>query len=116
MTLLQVFYYLAIGFGFIFVVWNAMAFFGADSEADGMNDVDMDSDGLMGEALTFRSMINFITFFGWFGVFFLEQGLDPYSAVGYAALSGLGMATIFASIMFLLENYKPHQKISIKMM
>jgi len=45
-------------------------------------------------------LINFLTFFGWFGVFFLEQGLDSWSAVGYATLSGLGMTIIFASIMF----------------
>ncbi len=101
MTLLQVFYTIAIGFGIIFLIWNGLAFFGADSDTDGMDDVDIDGGGgLMGEALTFRSLINFLTFFGWFGVFFIEQGNYHWIAVGYATGSSLLMTIAFASLMF----------------
>lgn len=76
MTLLTVFYIIGIVFGVIFLFLNGAAFFGVDSDmdADGIGDVDGDFDidgasGIMGETFTLRSLINFLTFFGWVGVF-----------------------------------------------
>jgi len=103
MTLLQVFYYIAIGFGIIFLIWNGMSFFGADSDTDGMDVDDLDIDGgsgVMGEALTFRSLLNFLTFFGWFGIFFLEQSYNTWMAVIFASIGGFLMTFGFAALMF----------------
>lgn len=101
MTHLQVFYYLAIGFSIIFLIWNGMSFFGVDSDTDGMdiNDIDGGS-GVMGEFLTFRSLLNFLTFFGWFGILFLEQNYNPWMSVILASIGGFLMTFGFAALMF----------------
>jgi len=107
MTLLTVFYIIAIVFGAIFLFLNGSAFFGMDSDmdADGIGDVDGDFDvdgasGIMGEAFTLRSLINFLAFFGWVGVFCIEQGYNTWLSIIISVGSGLVLTIIFASIMF----------------
>jgi len=105
MTLLTVFYIIGISFGIIFLFLNGAVFFGADSDMD--SDVDVDggdfdgaAGGLMGEAFTLRSLVNFLAFFGWIGVFCIEQGYTMWATIGISVGSSMLLTIIFAAIMF----------------
>lgn len=119
MTLLSVFYVIGIIFGIAFLFLNISAFFGGDHGAldhdisfdhgdisghDGINDTDADGSGFFGEALTLRSLINFLTFFAWTGIFGLERGWGTISTIIIATLIGLVFTVLFASIMFGLKK------------
>lgn len=110
MTLLTVFYIIGIVFGVFFLFLNGAAFFGGDADmdmdGDGIADVDGDFDvdggpgGIWGEALTLRGLINFLTFFGWVGVYCLESGFDALTSVIWATLVGMVLTVVFAAVMF----------------
>ncbi len=109
MTLIQVFYVIGIIFGTFFLFLNVAVFFGGDLD-DGDIDGDIDGgSGIFGEALTLRSLINFLTFFGWVGVFCLEQNYDMWLSVGISTVVSMLLTIGFASIMFGMKKLQSTQ-------
>lgn len=114
MTLLQFFYVIGIAFGLIFLFLNVSVFFGGDSDMD--SDIDLDDgdldhgDGVFGSLLTLRSLINFLTFFGWGGVFMVNQGYSPWMSILVAAGAAFVFTIIFASIMFGMKKLQAAPK------
>ena len=118
MTLLTIFYVIGIVFGIIFLFMNGAVFFGADHDMHSDFDVnaDVDSDhggfeghGLFGEALTIRSLVNFLTFFGWTGVFGLEQGWNTWVSILIAVVVSFVLTIVFAAIMFAMKKLQSTQ-------
>jgi hypothetical protein len=113
MTTIQIFYVLATVFTFIFLFLNVAAFFGADSDMD--SDIDGDSDfdsgagGIFGEALTLRSLINFLTFFAWIGIFCIEQQYSVFWIVVISTGVSFLLTILLASIMFGMKQLQSTQ-------
>jgi len=117
MTLLTIFYVIGIVFGIIFLFVNGAVFIGADHDMHSDIDVDVDSDhggfdgthGIFGEALTLRSLVNFLTFFGWTGVFGLEQGWNTWVSILIAVVVSFVLTIVFAAIMFAMKKLQSTQ-------
>lgn len=123
--MLLTFYIIGIIFGLIFLFLNGAAFFGMDSDMDvdvdgsfvsdfdinNVGSVDVDGEfnydtasGIMGEALTLRSLVTFLTFFGWVGVFCIEQDYNIWLSIIISIILSMIITTIFASIMLVFKK------------
>ena len=106
----QFFHGIAIVSTAILVMQIAMMLFGlggeTDLDMDGGGDIDMDhghhGDGL--GILSFRTVVAFLTGFGWIGVMSMQSGLGAYFALIPAAAAGIGLMLLIWWLMKVLSK------------
>jgi hypothetical protein len=103
----QVFWVIASIASALFIVLFGMSLLGVDADTDA--DVDFDLDHDTGHdfsldkdfsAFSVRSIIAFLTFFGWTGVYLLGQGTSVLWAIMVATLSGAAAMFVVAYMIF----------------
>lgn len=117
LTTLNQTFYAAAAFFSIFFLWQLIAALvglgggEADaSDADVAGDVHDDFAAESAEAMdafrliSIRSMISFLTLFTWGGALYLNWGMRPTTAIGYAVLWGLGGMFAVALILYGLRK------------
>jgi len=106
MTTTTIFLIIGILFGIIFLFLNISTFFGGDMHHDVDVNVETDMDissDLTGDILTIRSLINFLTFFGWSGLYFTSR-FDLTTTLFYSTALSLVLTIFLAAIMFLFKK------------
>jgi hypothetical protein len=98
---LQLFWGIALVASVLLLIQFAMSILGADSDAD-FDDGSIDIDGVDVDFTVFsvRSILAFFTFFGWGGVFMLQEGADIWVALMVAVIAGFAAMFIVAYLMF----------------
>lgn len=107
----QVFWMIAGVSSALFIVFFGLSILGLDSDTDVDSDIDIDTDldhdtghdfsiDKDFSALSLRSIIAFLTFFGWTGVYLLAQGRSVVFSIIVALLVGLAAMFLVAYMIF----------------
>lgn len=98
---LQLFWAIALIATVLLLIQFAMSILGADTDAD-FDDGSIDIDGFDADFTVFsvRSILAFFTFFGWGGVFMLQEGADIWLAMIVAVFAGFAAMFLVAYLMF----------------
>jgi len=103
----QVFWVVAGISSALFVVLFGLSLLGIDSDADADVDIDLDHDAGHDfsldkdfSAFSIRSIIAFLTFFGWTGVYLLSTGSTVTAAILVATLSGAAAMFVVAYMIY----------------
>ena len=100
----QIYWGIAILFSVLFVIQMGLTFIGGDigdMSAEGDADVAIEGDtGIDFQFLSVKNLVGFFTIFGWTGIICLGYGLGPGWSTLIAAMAGLLMMLIMASLMY----------------
>ena len=103
--LLKVYWTLAIPFTIFFLLQMLLSFFAGGDHPDVDVDQEVDSDhGIPFQFLTFKNMVGFFTVFSWTGIAFSAGGTGPTLSLTFAALAGLAMMTLMASLFYFMTK------------
>lgn len=102
----QIYWIIAIPFSIFFLIQLFMTLLGGDFDStgtDGDADVSIDDDGGMGfQFISIKNLIGFFTLFGWTGLWAISSGFGVILSVIFAAIAGLIMMLIMASLVYYL--------------
>lgn len=100
----QIYWGIAILFSVLFVLQMGLTFIGGDigeMSAEGDADAAIEGDtGIDFQFLSVKNLVGFFTIFGWTGIICLGYGLGPGWSTVIAAMAGLLMMLIMASLMY----------------
>lgn len=118
----QVFWMIAGVSSALFIVFFGLSLLGMDSDTDVDSDIEIDVDHDTGHdfsidkdfsALSLRSIVAFLTFFGWTGVYLLAQGRSVVFAIVAALLVGLAAMFVVAYMIFKFAQMEKSTTVNI---
>ena len=102
---LKIYWGLAIPFTLFFLLQVIWSFIGGGDVPDDTPDADIAGDhGVPFQFLTIKNLIAFFTIFAWAGIAATDSGLSETTALIVAAVAGLLMMTIMASLFYFMAK------------
>lgn len=116
LTLIQQIYWgFAIPSTLLFIGQTLMTFFGAEMDADGGADFDVETDHGAGfQFFTLKNFVAFFTIFSWTGIACIDSGFDYGMTLVVSIIAGVLMMALMAAIFYYFSKLTDSGTMSIK--
>lgn len=111
----QIYWGFAIPSTLLFIIQTLLTFFGADFDAEGDADIDVESDHGAGfQFFTLKNFVAFFTIFSWTGIACLDSDFSYGLTLIVSIIAGIAMMTLMAAIFYYFSRLTDSGTMSIK--